>query len=386
MQRRNHNVFLRILILSLIVFFLHAFTAHNDTFGASIIYVDDDSTGLNDGSSWENAYIHLQDALLQAKLMEKPVEIRVAQGIYTPDKGVNLTPGDYEASFELINGVTLSGGYAGTIETDPNTRDIELYKTILSGDLQNDDPNIIDPDNTSIYLDNSYNVINASFTDETSILDGFTISGGNATGDYLNYDSTSRGGGMYIEQGRPIISNCIFKLNIAYAGGCIYNKNSAPTINDCRFMNNLANPYYYIISSIGGLGGGIYNHQSSPNLTNCVFQENHSNSGGGIYNYDSNSVATNCTFSFNVAYEGSGGGLFNYFSNSIATDCNFIGNYTSHNGGGISNHNNLISSVNKCTFTANQSEDSGGGIFNDSGDFNIRTVHLLTIVHIPVAD
>ena len=33
---------------------------------AKIIYVDDDATGANNGSSWENAYIYLQEALVDA--------------------------------------------------------------------------------------------------------------------------------------------------------------------------------------------------------------------------------------------------------------------------------------------------------------------------------
>lgn len=31
--------------------------------GAQTIYVDDDATGANDGSSWQDAFIYLQDAL-----------------------------------------------------------------------------------------------------------------------------------------------------------------------------------------------------------------------------------------------------------------------------------------------------------------------------------
>ena len=31
------------------------------------IYVDDDATGSNDGSSWTDAYNHLQDALAEAR-------------------------------------------------------------------------------------------------------------------------------------------------------------------------------------------------------------------------------------------------------------------------------------------------------------------------------
>ena len=56
------------------------------SFGGKIIYVDADATGLNDGSSWQNAYNYLQDALANAKSATKPVEIRVAQGIYKPDE------------------------------------------------------------------------------------------------------------------------------------------------------------------------------------------------------------------------------------------------------------------------------------------------------------
>ena len=56
------------------------------TYG-KVIYVDDDAPGANDGTSWENAYFHLQDALTVANIAEKPVENIVAQGVYTPDRG-----------------------------------------------------------------------------------------------------------------------------------------------------------------------------------------------------------------------------------------------------------------------------------------------------------
>ena len=74
--------------------------------GPLIIYVDDDANGLNNGSSWENAYNYLQDALADARSAEKPVEIRVAQGVYKPDQGIGITLGDRTSAFQLINGVT----------------------------------------------------------------------------------------------------------------------------------------------------------------------------------------------------------------------------------------------------------------------------------------
>ncbi len=47
---------------------------------AQPIYVDENASGANNGSSWTDAYTFLQEALADADLGEKPVEIRVAQG------------------------------------------------------------------------------------------------------------------------------------------------------------------------------------------------------------------------------------------------------------------------------------------------------------------
>jgi hypothetical protein len=73
------------------------------------IYVDADAAGANNGSSWENAYNCLQDALADANSPDKAVEIRVAEGVYKPDHGAAQTPGDMEATFRLINGVKVRG-------------------------------------------------------------------------------------------------------------------------------------------------------------------------------------------------------------------------------------------------------------------------------------
>ncbi|MHC4687792.1 MAG: hypothetical protein ACYTEW_26320, partial [Planctomycetota bacterium] len=102
-----------------------------------IIYVDADAIGANNGSSWSDAYIYIQDALVDANLSGDVNQIRVAQGIYRPDQNSVYPDGTgvREATFQLINGVSLKGGYAGLGEPDPNERNIQLYETILSGDL-----------------------------------------------------------------------------------------------------------------------------------------------------------------------------------------------------------------------------------------------------------
>jgi len=165
----------------LLIFAFFAGLGAGSIAAAKIIYVDDDAVGTNDGSSWQNAYTFLQDALADAEVAYKPVEIRVAQGIYKPDQGANQILGDREATFQLINGVAIMGGYAGFSESDPNARDIGAYETILSGDLACDDANITNPFQTGSqkgWRDNSYHVITGSGTERTAILDGFTITAG----------------------------------------------------------------------------------------------------------------------------------------------------------------------------------------------------------------
>lgn len=190
-------------------------------FASQIIYVDTDAAGADDGSSWADAYVFLQHALGDAEAND---EIRVAQGTYKPTDGMVWIPefDERELTFQLINNVSIKGGYAGYNEPDPNARDIELYKTILSGDHNSNDSQVSDPCdllNDPNRAENSYHVVTGSGTDETAVLDGFTISGGNA-----NTDSNSQGGGMYNEGGSPTAINCTFTGNSAKSdGGGIYN-------------------------------------------------------------------------------------------------------------------------------------------------------------------
>jgi len=302
-----------------------------------VIYVDADANGLNDGSSWENAYNELSVALADANFSPKPVEILVAQGIYKPDQGVGITPDDRTATFQLINGVSLQGGYAGVGEADPNARDIELYETILSGDLAGND--VFVSDLSLVYTDpcrseNSFHVVTGSETDKTAFLDGFTICGGNTK------DSTEfYGGGIYNYEGDPTITNCTFSAN---SYGAMFNYRSTSILISCRFIRNA--------------DGGIRNNESDSTIENCVFLEN---GGNGIYNKDSNPKVTNCIFIGNRGIYG--GGMWNDGGNPIVSGCLFTGNRVSRYGGAILNEGWLR--ISNCAFIGN-SADLGGGILN----------------------
>ena len=127
------------------------------------IYVDQgNSSGSEDGESWSTAYTALYDALNSATSGD---EIWVADGTYYPTDDT-----DRDSSFNLVEGVGVYGGFAGT-ESSSDDRDWETYETILSGDIGTADDN----------SDNVYHVVVGS---DDAIIDGFTIQDGNA--DYSN--------------------------------------------------------------------------------------------------------------------------------------------------------------------------------------------------------
>ena len=83
-----------------------------------------------------------QDALDAARASGSGVsEVRVAQGVYKPDQGAKVTPGDIHATFLIPPAVSVRGGYAGIGTTDPDARDWDKFESILSGDLLGNDPN-----------------------------------------------------------------------------------------------------------------------------------------------------------------------------------------------------------------------------------------------------
>ena len=314
---------------------------------ARIIYVDANALGNDDGSSWEDSYNFLQDAILADATSGD--QVWVAAGTYYPDQGGGRTPGDRTATFPLINGVAIKGGYAGVGGSDPNEHNIKLYETILSGDINTPDVN----------SGNSFHVVTGSGTDETAVLDGFTITGSNANGVGPQYD---RGGGMYNNNSSPTVTNCTFIDNSADYGGGMWNiYDSNPTLTNCKFIGN---------SAVWG-AAGINNYDSSPTLTNCKFIGNSTDqSGGGMANSGNSSIILqNCTFIDNSAR--SGGGIFNINLSDLITviNCTFIGNSAIYSGGGMWNYNSNVA-VTNCTFIGNSAGrpgyySGGGGMWNE---------------------
>ena len=301
------------------------------TASGEVIYVDADADPCGDGLSWGTAYKYLQDGLAVA---QDGNDIWVADGIYKPDEdeGGNVDPNDRTETFQLINGVEIYGGFAGG-ESSLEERDWETYETILSGDIGTE----------GVSGDNSYHVVTGSGTDANAVLDGFTITAGNANG---SDPPNNKAGGMYNYQGSPTVTNCTFSGNSAGSGGGGGMNNyeySSPTVTNCTFIGNS-----------GASGGGMLNYEnSSPTVTNCAFISNSSINSGGMHNSTgSNAAVTNCTFSGNSA-SSTGGGMMNSACSPTVTNCTFSGNSASVYGGGIHNYINGNSTVTNCVLWGN---------------------------------
>ncbi len=183
---------------------------------------------------------------------------------------------------------------------------------------------------------------NASEGSDT-VIEGFTITGGNANG--------ADGGGIYCSNPGPTIIDCIITGNTAGSGGGIFcNVGSIPTITGCLIESNSA-----------GSGGGIYLGGSDAQISKCIIQNNTAIWGGGIRCWYSSPTVTTCTFSGNIGTSSGGGIDSSSASSPTIYNCTVFDN-TAPSGGGI-----YLGSgdptIDTCTISNNTATISGGGIY-----------------------
>jgi predicted outer membrane repeat protein len=230
-------------------------------------------------------------------------------------------------------------------------------------------------------------VVTASVAYAAAVLDGFTITGGNASSLYYE-DPNSRGGGLY--GGYPVLLNCTLTANYARQGGgmcgwgifvdCMFIANSADDggavysggdFTNCTFIGNSAridggaiNGDGYLTgctfrrNSAGYWGGAVYNCDTAvARLIDCVLEGNSADwAGGGVYVYQGEVELIDCLLRGNSANEGGAVASNNSYSRLI--DCTFTGNSASQSGGGVWNWGSMI--MTSCSITDNSAEQGGG--------------------------
>ncbi len=235
----------------------------------AVIYVDASAGGAGNGTSWQDAYTSPQDALAAASAGDA---IWVAAGTYTAHAD------DRTVSFDLVDGVRLHGGFAGT-ESSLGERDPALHPTILSGDLAADD------DGFSMRDENAYHVVRAENVGDNTLLESFVIHAGHANG----VDADSLGGGLLISGGSPAVMNTEFVGNYGRCGGGVaVTDGGSPELANVVINGNRALR-----------GGGICSVDSTPSIVNATITANTADAGAGLFNRNASPSLANSIVSGN---------------------------------------------------------------------------------------
>ena len=137
-----------------------------------------------------------------------------------------------------------------------------LGKAITVQSTDGEDVTIIDGSACTTGPDTCSVVTFANGESENSVLDGFTVTGGEGTEFFFTTDFY--GGGIYC-LASPTILNCSISENTAAVGGGMWNGySSSPTLTNCTISGNTAD----------NDGGGMWNRDSSPTLINCTISGN----------------------------------------------------------------------------------------------------------------
>jgi parallel beta-helix repeat protein len=325
----------------------------------------------NDGTSWQESFATVQKALSAASSDD---EIWVAAGVYYPDEGGVYLDNDRNSTFTLVDGVEMYGGFNGD-EAALEERNVIAYVTVLSGDIDGDD--VTDTFGVTRSYDdirgaNAYHVVTGALLSDTTLLDGFTITAGQAALTDLN----GAGGGIRVSASSPQLRELTIAGNFAAGdgGGFYAFSQSSVYLTNATISGNTARS-----------GGGIGGDTSSFFLNDVTISNNNAeNNGGGIYLGNASttiSQLTDVTISDNKA-NGRGAGMCTVSSSAELRSVTIVGNENTSRtgqGGGMYNEDSPLS-LTDVTIRANRctgSNSSGGGVYNTASSPSLTQVSII---------
>jgi hypothetical protein len=319
-----------------------------------VVYVDDDAPPGGDGTSWSGAVRFLRDALDLAS-QRGSIEVRVAQGLYRPDRSEAAPEGtgDRSETFALVVGCAVRGGFAGPSEPDPDARDVLGYPTILCGDLLGNDG----PEPAS-RADNSFHVV-TNAAPLAVVLEGVTVTGGNA-GPPLE-PGDQRGGGL-TNTGAVDVVDCTFSGNTALVGAAVLNRGTI-TLEGCLLTGKVA-----------GAGAAMFSEGGTVAASACHFHFNSSAGHGGAFlsTMGAQVAFTDCTFLSNCTGVSAYGGAVAAFGGALeVTGCQFEGNEASM-GGAVYITNGALTMVG-CALMHNGASGPGGAVASEGGTASLAS-------------
>jgi len=291
---------------------------------AQVWRVDPTAPGSQDGLTWATAFHAIQPAI-DAAYAAGGGQVWVAGGTIGSPRVYNETrteawgsPASVTGSLVMKDNVEVYGGFsgynggAGRQETQLSQRNRFLYPTVIDG-------------STARAGSAAYHVVvfgRGSAPTVNARIDGFTITGGNASGVGGDYH-TWRGGGIYVWQSQAVIENCfITNCAAAVSGGAIANESgpageSDSVIRGTLLVNNVAGRGSDTSGNPIRGGGGVFNNNANAQIIGCTIygctlSDNTTGlfglNSGGVYNWEAAPIINNCVFRANngaVVSEGS---------------------------------------------------------------------------------
>jgi predicted outer membrane repeat protein len=317
----------------------------------TVWFVDPTGSGVEDGTSWDDAFGDIPSAVTAASAGE---EIWIKEGTYTISSAITIKAN-----------VDTYGGFASTLTgTAGSVAGRDLVNDITTVDSNNSSRIFTCVSSMLVDGIRAYRGTIAATGGGCSYIDTLTgVTFSNCTFDTNTSTATTNGGAFLIESSTVTFADCTFTANDANRGGAIYADDTTLTITDSAFTSNACDDR---AAGLFILGDGTLT------LSDTDFTSNVSDDDYGAFWIQCQSTINDCRFITNTATGNTGGAgrTATTTGNTITfNDCEFDSN-VGNNGGAV--YVEWPAIFNRCSFHGHDGS-SMNVCFTSSGDAGVAT-------------